>query len=284
MIKIDLLITKGNEKIKLSDLGLLIHDVEADSPSLDVDFRSVRGRNGRIFSGAQFISKSIKVTGTFVVSSLLLYEQLKDRLNALIVDSNPYFITKMIPVSDDLYGYEMPGQTTEDLDLLGVKHEAYHYRYKVVSPDGIEANFQGKYEGGLLFKFSVDFITAELPFGETIPKTVVVNGNSIPYKGTAVNSQLEYPWFLKLTAAAEQSGTFTVKIQNRTFKYSSQTKIVAGDVFILKGIETTKNSKNVNNYTNYEHLELQPTISNANSFETTFNGKIELVNFIEFYK
>lgn len=283
MIAIDLLIQKRNEEIKLSDLGLLVQDIESTSPGLEVDFRSVKNRSGRIISGTRFSSKTVEVTGTFVASSLFQYEKLKDEVNALILDEEAYFITKMFPVENDLYSFQTPGESTDDLDLMSIEHEPYFYRYKVTSTSGIETSFQGKSDAGMLFRFSMEFITAELPFGETVPENVTVNGN-IPYKGTAKNSQLEFPWTLRLTSTVEQSGTFFAQLQGRLFEHASQTLIKAGDVFLLKGIETRKNGINVNHYTNQEHFILYPTTSGINDFETSFVGKVEILNFVEFYK
>ena len=284
MIKIDLLFTKGNEEVRLSELGLQVNDVEATSPSLDVDFRTIKNRSGRISAGTQFIEKNINVTGTFYASGILLYEELLDQLNALLVDEDAYYITKMIPKNRDLYGYEEPSTTTGDINLLAIPHTPYKYRYKVFCEHGIEPSFLGSSAAGLLFRFSIYFTTAELPFGETDAKNITVTGSTIDYKGTAKNSQLEHPWILRMTADSIQPGTFTVKIQDRVFRHTSETSLAIGDIFLLKGIETTKNKKNVNAFTNYENFELQPTISKKNTFETTFKGKIELLNFKEFYK
>lgn len=281
---IDLLVTKKKEEIRLSDWGLLVKDVETSSPVLEVDFRTVKGRNGRIPSNRQFSSKVISAAGTFVVGSLLKYEELKDRLNALLVDEDPYYITKMLPTEEDLYEFELPGEKEDDLDLLAIPHEPYHYRYKVLLTDGVNLTFLGRHSQGLLFRFIFRFVTVELPFGETIPRDITVSGSTIPYQGTALNSQLEYPWQLRLTATAVQPGPFTITIEGKTFQHTGQTPLEVGDVFLLKGIETLKNGVNINHATNYQHFEFLPTPTKKNDFSTTFVGTVEIINFVEFYK
>lgn len=281
---IDLLITKETEEVALSERGWLVNDVDVSSASLQADFRNVKGRNGRILSSARFINKNIKVTGTYVASSLFASEQLKDEINRIVVDDEPYYITQLLPLVDDLYNFEKPGESDRDIDLINVPHSRYHYRFKVLCDGGVVTTFLGKSNQGLLFRFSIDFTTAELPFGETTPRNIAVDGGFIKYEGTAKNSQLEYPWQLKLTATESQPGTFTVTIGDRTFEHTSEAGINTGDVFILKGIETTKNGENINEYTNYEHFELVPSTNKQNVFETTFVGEVELIDFVEFYK
>lgn len=279
-----MLITKEDMEVKLSDLNIQVKDVEESSSGLEIDARVVKGRSGKVHSGSRFTEKLIRVTGDFYVSDLLSYEEKKDYMNGLLIDSEPYFITKLIPETSELYDFEMPGQSSEDINLMDIPHEPYHYRYKVMNRYGLEPVFQGKSSKGLLFRYTLEFETAEMPFGETVPIDVMVAGNYITYRGTAKNSQLEYPWEVVLTATETQSGSFSVTIGNRTFEHNSQTEIQPGDVFVLKGVETLKNGNNVNNYTNYEHFELKPSLDNRVPFDTTFIGDVEVMNFVEFYK
>lgn len=284
MINIDLLVTKGNEETKLSDFGLLVQDIESSSPNLSVERRLVKNRSGTIIAGSQFTDKTIRVTGSFYASNLLHYENIVENVNGLLVNLEPFYITKMIPSDSELYGFELPGQSTSDLNLFDVQHERYKYRYKVFADGSLDFLFIGKSDKGLLFKFTFYFITAEMPFGESIPKTLAVNGSYVPYEGSAHNSQLEYPWTVRLVADRQQSGTFTIQIGNRTFSHTSQTPIQSGDVFLIKGIETTKNGTNVNNFTNREHFILEPQANGRIPFDTSFEGTVEINNFVEFYK
>lgn len=284
MVTIDLLITKDNQEVKLSDFGLLTRDIDESSPSLTADRRTVKNRSGVISAGTQFVEKTVRVVGVFYASSLSSFEQTKEELNALLVDLNPYYITKMLPVNEGLYGFELPGEATGDVDLLEAEHEELKYRWKVYTNGNLAFDFVGRSRRGLLFRFTFNFITAELPFGETEPRTFEITDNFIEYTGTAHNSQLEYPWTLRLIADSEQSGSFSVQIGNRIFEYNSQTDLEVGDEFLLKGVETTKNRVNVNNYTNREHFVLEPQLNNRILFETDFSGTIEILNFVEFYK
>nr|WP_249274512.1 phage tail protein [Enterococcus sp. 9E7_DIV0242]OTP13444.1 hypothetical protein A5888_002922 [Enterococcus sp. 9E7_DIV0242] len=196
----------------------------------------------------------------------------------------PFYITKMYPEENFLYEFERPGEKLSDFDLFDIPHIPYKYRYKVTINGSINYSFLGKSTAGLLFNFNVSFTTAEMPFGQTVPVDKVITKNFIEYKGSAMCSQLEYPWYLKLTSNQEQTGSFTVKIGDRTFLYTASAKIKEGDILLLKGVENTLNGVNVNNHTNYEHFELLPSEENRNAFSTTFIGTVQLINFTEFYK
>lgn len=282
MVNIDLLITKKRTKLKLSELGVVVTDVIDHSPSLSTDIRSVKGRNGGIFNGATHTSKTIDVEGHYTVGSITESDKLKDELNGLLADSRPFFITKMLPEDEELYAFEIPGETTGDIDLLNAPHVENHYRWKVLLISDFKEHFRGATAGGLTFDFSVSFKTVEMPYGETVPKDLTISG-SIPYNGTAVNSQLDYPWTLELKANTTQSGTFEVTIGGKTYRHESQTPINSGDVFEISGIATYLNHSNVTHRTNYEYFELDPINGNRIPFSTTFIGQAIIKQFKELY-
>jgi hypothetical protein len=279
VVKIDLLIEQNNETYKLSDLGLSVSDIEESSPSLEVAYRSVTNRSGRTRSNSRFGVKTIRVVGKVYADSLFEYEELKDELNARLVTKEPYYITKMLPVNEEFYDFELPGEDTGDIDLLEMEHEAYKYRYNVILANH-SLDFRGRSNRGLLFDFEMNFETDGLPFGESKIRNVTVT-NEIPYDGTATNSQLESPWFVRLTATQNQQGDFYFRIGNRTFEHTSLTQIQAGDVFELRGVETRLNDSNINEYTNYEHFELS---KEHNQIDTNFVGTIEVIGLKDFYK
>lgn len=282
MVTIDLLITKKRTKLKLSELGVVVTDVIDHSPSLSTDIRSVKGRNGGIFNGATHTSKTIDVEGHYTVGSITESDKLKDELNGLLADSRPFFITKMLPEDEELYAFEVPGETTGDIDLLNAPHVENHYRWKVLLISDFKEHFRGATAGGLTFDFSVSFKTVEMPYGETVPKDLTISG-SIPYNGTAVNSQLDYPWTLELKASASQPGTFEVTIGGKTYRHESQTSINSGDVFEISGIATYLNHSNVTHRTNYEYFELDPINGSRIPFNTTFKGQAIIKQFKELY-
>lgn len=284
VIDIDLIITKNNEDITLSDLGIFVQDVEYGSVQMEPNRRVVKGRSGVLHAGGRYASKPIWATGKIYASSLFKYQNLIDHVNGILIDTEPYYITQLLPTEDSLYDYENPGDSNGELDLLNIPHSKYDYRFKVISETGMETTFLGKSDAGLLFSFSIDFITAELPFGETVPKNIELTSNTFKYNGTAPNSQLEYPWELRLTADKTQPGNFIVELDGRLFEYDSDAEIKAGDVFKLKGIETLKNEENVTHYTNYEYFVLTPTLNGLNTLETNFEGTIKIINYVELYK
>lgn len=276
---IDLLITKSNEEFKLSNLGLDVKDIEESSPNLDVNYRTVTNRSGRTRSSSQFVVKTIRVVGSFYTSNLFDYEELKDTLNEKLVDQEAYYITKMLPINDGFYKFELPGETSGDIEPLEVEHKEYKYRYNVILKDH-SIDFRGRSNRGLLFDFTINFETDALPFGESEPRNITVT-NEIPYDGTADNSQLESPWFLRLTATQSQKGDFYFNLNGRTFEHNSLTQIQNDDVFELRGVETRLNHSNINEYTNYEHFILT---KGTNNIDTDFIGTIEIVDLKDFYK
>lgn len=281
----DLLIEReGGRQMKLSEFGVVVHDIEASSPSLKTDRREIRSRSGVVLSSSQFVDKTIKVDGYLYASTMLEYETVKDQLNSWLVTLRPLFITKLLPETDALYAYERPGEHSGDLSFLDVAHVPYKYGYEVLINGGLLFSFLGQSKRGLLFKFHCEFITASLPFGQTRAKTLAVSGHRIPYLGTAEASQIEHPWVLELVANGSQSGTFSVQIGQRVFEHKSQTGLNAGDRFVIKGYETLKNDRNVNHFTNSEHFVLYDDGNGGVDVSTNFQGSMSIKNYVEFYK
>lgn len=275
----DLLIEKDNERLKLSELGLTVVDVEDSSPSIILDRRTVTNRSGVVLSGGQYGDKTISARGHFVVADVSMYEQLKTELNGLLVDIEPYYINRLIQSGSILYEFEIPGEKTGDIDFHSIEHIEQKYRYFVTNNGPLSFSFIGKSDEGLHFEFTFEFITARLPFGETVPYDRMVSGN-FTYEGTAKNSQLEYPWLLELTSYGG-SGQFFVEMNGRRFEFNRQTPLQSGDVIRISGIETRQNQANVNHYTNNEHFILKP---GQNTLTTNFNGTMTIIDYVELYK
>lgn len=278
----DLLITKGTTSVKLSDYGFYNIDIDDSAPEISFDKRSVAGRNGTVFGGATFTAKVIKATGRVAVANVQGFLSMKDDIFGLLLDDEPFYITKMYPDSIDFYDYQVPGQTAGDLDLVNQPHTAWHYRWKVTASEPI-FSFVGNSGQGLKYDFSVVFTTAEMPYGETEAKDITLSGGSFAYAGTAKLSQLEVPFVIEMTSTGNQSG-FYLEIGDCRFTYSQTGDINAGDVFKITGIETTKNLANVNARTNYAYFVIKPSPTKKVSYKTNFNGTIKILNFKELYK
>lgn len=278
----DLLITKGTTSVKLSDYSFYNINIDDSAPEISLDKRSVAGRNGTVFGGATFTAKVIKVTGRVAVANVQEFLSLKDDIFGLLLDDEPFYITKMYPNNADFYDYQVPGQTAGDLDFVNQPHTAWHYRWKVTASEPI-FSFVGNSGQGLKYDFSVVFTTAEMPYGETEAKDVTLSGGSFAYAGTAKLSQLEVPFVIEMTSTGNQSG-FYLEIGDNRFTYSQTGDINAGDVFKITGIETTKNLANVNARTNYAYFVIKPSPTKKVSYKTDFNGTIKILNFKELYK
>lgn len=278
----DLLITKGTTSVKLSDYSFYNINIDDSAPEISLDKRSVAGRNGTVFGGATFTAKVIKVTGRVAVANVQGFLSMKDDIFGLLLDDEPFYITKMYPNNADFYDYQVPGQTAGDLDFVNQPHTAWHYRWKVTASEPI-FSFVGNSGQGLKYDFSVVFTTAEMPYGETEAKDITLSGGSFAYAGTAKLSQLEVPFVIEMTSTGNQSG-FYLEIGDNRFTYSQTGDINAGDVFKITGIETTKNLANVNARTNYAYFVIKPSPTKKVSYKTNFNGTIKILNFKELYK
>lgn len=276
----DLLVEKDGLEVRLSQLGLRVDTIHDTPPNLALDKRIIRGRSGSVLVNSQFESKVITVTGRLRADSLYEFEHLKEDLKGLLVDSKPFNITKMLPDVEDLYDFELPGTNTFDLDLQKKTFISWHYRWKVTVSDDLQFSFRGRTTQYLLYDFEFTFVTAELPFGESESEDIIIRDGIIPYQGNANISQLEWPFVVELTAGVTQTNV-ALTINNRRFEYEHSVTLKTGDVMLIKGIETTLNGINVNNRTNYEHFEL---IYGNNTYETTFQGMIKILNFKQFYK
>lgn len=279
----DLLVQKSDQSFKFSEIGLRIIDIDDSSSSLDVDSRTVKGRSGKIFAGSRFGTKKIKVSGRFTVPSIQLFMDKKDIVNGLLVDSEPFYITKMYPTNENIYDFELPGKKSGDLDLLNQPHTAWKYRWKVHITSEPDYNFIGKTSLGLKYNFTMTFETSELPFGETIPKTASSVGGNLSYAGTAPFSQLEYPWTVELTSSGGQS-SFYLEVDGRRWTYQHSAPLNSGDVIVMSGIATTLNKINVTARTNHEYFILKPKITKSIKVNTDFLGTIKFLNFMELYK
>lgn len=284
----DLLIEKDGQIRRLSDLGLYNITVDDSSPAVDISTRTVKGRNGRIFDGLTYTEKTIEVKARLTVPTMEDFFDKKDELNRYVLGDDGFYITKMRPTQDHFYGFELPGKTTGELNLRTIPHRVWKYRYKVVNNGSVEYEFIGKSSAGLKYNVSFGFVTAELPYGETIPKNITLSADTFDYEGTAILSQLEVPFIVELTANDQQTNFFLI-IDGRRFTYQhAETPIRSGQKLLLRGIETVladgTNETNVNNRTNFEYFVIRPKINGKISWLTNFRGTIKIIGFKELYK
>ena len=284
----DLLIEKDGQARRLSELGLYNIAVDDSSPAVDIATRTVKGRNGRIFDGLTYTEKTIEVKARLTVPTMEAFFDKKDELNRYVLGDDGFYITKMHPERDDLYEFELAGQTTGELNLGTIPHRAWKYRYKVVNNGSVEYEFIGKSSVGLKYNVSFGFATSELPYGETVPKDITLTTNTFDYAGTATLSQLEVPFVIELTANAQQTNFF-LEIDGRRFTYNHvQTPIQPGDKLKLKGIETQlftgSTGNNVNNRTNFEYFVIKPKANKKIPWSSNFKGTIKIIGFKELYR
>lgn len=278
----DLLIERGEYKKRLSEYGLYALIVSETSPTISLSQREVSGRNGFIYDGATLTQKIVKISGRICCSDTKEFLKKKDELNGLLFTVEPFYITKMYPVTDDFYHFELPGTVSGELDFVNIEHKPWHYRYKVVVNEGLEFSFLGKSQAGLKYDCTFSFVTAELPFGETHEKNVSLSHGSFSYQGTAPVSQLELPFAVELISNGGQT-SFYLEINNRRFTYEHAVVDKKGDRYLISGIGTTLNDVDVTNRTNYEYFVVDKNKDNLVFYQTNFEGSIQLVHFKEFF-
>ena len=282
----DLYIEKDGLKTRMSSLGVLVQDIQVSNAAVESNRKRINGKNGNLFMGATHTEKKISVVGKYYVSDELQDELMKDRLNGIFADTEPYFITRMYSTGT-IYEFERPGQKL-GFDLLKPdKQRKYHYRYKVLLDGEIDYSFQGFSDAGLLYEISFTLVTADVPYGMTEPDTIELAGKGgfIEYKGTARCSQLEWPWAVQVIANSSPGTKFTVTIGDRTLSYEGKKSIVSGDIFLLEGSSFTLNGLNINDQTNLEYFVLEPSERGFISYNTSMNSaSIQLLNKVDFYR
>lgn len=277
----DLLVETNTQTYVLSNLGVFVKDVKASSPSIDISSTSINFKNGKLFSGATYGEKTITVTGSYYVEDAYADQEMQDKLNFLFARVEPFYISQMFR-SGGQYDYERPGENTGSTLDNQQDPLTYHYRYKVLISDNIDYDFQGKSGAGLLTNISLEFKTVDIPYGMTLPEDEILTGaRAIPYSGTADVSQLEWPFYFVLMSTQLQGNSFTFKVGDDVFTYTSDVAIKQGDVFELKGTSFLLNGLNVNDRTNIQYFKLRAQQESV--IETDFIGEVELKNKIAFY-
>jgi len=282
----DLYIEKQALKTRMSSLGVLVQDIKVSNAAVESNRKRINNKNGCLFMGATHTEKKISVTGKYYVPDELQDELMKDRLNGILADTEPFFVTRMYSAGS-MYDFERPGQA-QGFDLFqSEKQRKYHYRYKVLLDGAIDYSFQGFSEAGLLYEISFSLVTADIPFGMTEPETIQLSGKGgfIEYKGTAPCSQLEWPWVVEVTANSSPGIALTVTIGDRTLRYEGKKSITPGDIFRLEGSSFTLNGLNINDQTNLEFFRLEPSEQGFIPYSTSMSSaSIQLLNKVDFYR
>lgn len=282
----DLYIEKDNLSIRMSSLGILVKDIKVSNVNLESTKKKINGKNGNLFLGATYTEKKISVIGNYYVGNELEDELMQDRINGLFVDTVPYYVTRMYSVNNNLYNFERPGEK-KSFDLFRAEDQRlYHYRYKVLLDGEINYEFKGLSAAGLLYEVSFSFVTADIPFGITVPKDDNLTGKvKISYQGTAPCSQLEWPFSIQMIPTEDHIASCYFRIGNRTVSYvDPSNRLKKGDVLLFNGVSTTLNQLNVNDKTNYNYFVLEPNLDGYISYHCDVPSEITLLNKVEFYK
>lgn len=273
----DLLITNGTSSAKLSDKGIVTTDFDESTPSLTPNTLSFKGRNGKLNFGGDYTDKKLSYNGYMQSSNQSDYESKRNWLYQLLGSSTPFYITPIYSDSSQ-YDFERPGESTgSKLGQLGGTES--NKRYYVTLDDTFAPELVGSVNGKQIYKLSISFVTAVLPFGETKPKTATIT-NAIPYAGTVKASQLEVPFYIQLTAK-QTASAISLKIGSRTWTYSGT--VASGDVFKIGGVYNLKNTLSVNDNTNLEYFTLDPSAVGTVAVTCSITATIEIHDYKELY-
>lgn len=271
----DLLVNNGSLNVKLSAKNIVTTDFDESTPSLTPNTLSFKGRNGKLNFGSDYAEKKLTYTGYLTASSQSDYENKRNQLYQLFNSNRPFYITQIYS-DDELYGFERPGQT-KGATIGQTGGTESNKRFYVLLEDTFKPEFQGRIGGKQLYKLSISFVTAELPFGESKSKTATVT-DKITYQGTVPASQLEVPFYVQVTAN-EVATNLSLQIGDHTWTYRGP--VAVGDIFKIGGVYNLKNSLNVNDDTNAEYFVLDPF--NGNKVVCSVNATIEIHNYKELY-
>ncbi|MCB7463380.1 phage head spike fiber domain-containing protein [Lactiplantibacillus argentoratensis] len=174
----DLLIEKGDSRTYLSQLKVLVTKFEEGAPAITRNSTQIQGRNGNVDFGGWHTSKEIEVEGFYRADDLDEETILRERLYALLSDTDGFYITEMRgELTPD---FERPGENEGNLyEQLTTRPS--HKRFFVYAKS-IEPELQGNIGGAVLYKLTMTFTTMKLPYGESVPRDLDVKPN-VPYYG-----------------------------------------------------------------------------------------------------
>ncbi|MBF0699681.1 phage tail domain-containing protein [Streptococcus danieliae] len=277
----DLEINQRGRVSTLSQFGIYNIEIQESSPELDMETRTVKGRSGRIFDNANFKKKEIEVRGRIKVPSISSFYEKQDFLNGFFLSRTPYFIRKLVPEQDELYRFELPGSSSGDFAEKHREYLPWKYRHEVLVTKEINFSFKGRFTGGLVYDLHIHFETANLPFGQSDPRDVVLSGGKIPYHGTEILSQLEVPFRVEFVSSGGQNA-FYFRLNNHNFMFNQASDLEDGAKITVFGHEVVMNGENANEKGNYEFFELYPFDENV--YQTDFKGRIRILGLVDLFK
>ncbi|AUV59718.1 hypothetical protein [Lactobacillus phage Bassarid] len=171
----DLLVEKGNNKTYLSQLGFLVTSFEEEAPTIARNSTNIQGRSGSVDFGGWHESKKVKLEGFYRAEDQYEEETLKERLFALLSDPEGIYITEMR--GEIGQGFERPGETEGEV-YEHMMTRPSHKRFYVYA-SSIENELQGNVGGTVLYKMSVEFTTLKLPYGESVPRDLLLSNDGV---------------------------------------------------------------------------------------------------------
>lgn len=273
----DIVITSlTGDRYKFSDYGLRVMSFEESPATISRTTKTVDGRNGSLDYGGRHDSKKIKAEIFYSASSMSDDEHMQETMNGILSSLDKYYV-QFINNDKDMYSFERPGETYGETNWN--KGTVSHKRFLVSRSDNNSPEFQGKIGGSLHSTWSFEWETTDLPYGESVPRNVVLtNGNPIVYNGNVNCSQLEQFFYFQIKpTASAQSLTLTVDDQKIVVNYA----VRSGDTIKLTGMDYVVNSTNVNDKTNYGYVILKT--NKPNKFSIDIPAQVTIMNLKDLY-
>lgn len=270
----DLLIEKGDKRTYLSRYKVITTSFEESSPSVKRNNTQIQYRNGNVDFGGWNEDKKIDYVGYYRADDLEDEEYLRERIYALLSDPNGYYITQLKNDNDN--SFERPGETSGDYFDKQVNRPS-HKRFYVYA-SSLESELVGSYGGHVIYKISAKFTTMKLPYGESVPRDLVIDNGIIPYAGTVTCNQLEQGFTIEFTSKSSGSN-LTISLNGIDF--IAPGNVISDDVFKLSGYEYLRNGISIVKATNKAYFKLLPGITNKVS--SSIAGEIKILNFQNLY-
>jgi len=167
------IIRKNGDTFSFEEHGIRIEDFLISSIPIQSEYDSIEGSDRRIDKGATFGERTIKTPFHFEAYDLLDFPLFRDFIFGLILSKESFYIREKRRISNQSYGFEVPGQE-------GIVPSTYENKY--VGGKRYLVRLQNTFDIDQIERFgrgSFTFETTELPFAESTGTTQDIQRDGI---------------------------------------------------------------------------------------------------------
>lgn len=292
----------GKTVISLEHEGFTINDIKISVPEQNNLFEDIEGLNGRFHQGSTHTVTQIDVDVEYNLDFELDFPLLRDKLYGLVSSTEPFYIREKRAREHKVL-FEVPGERTGEM-VKGASEYATGKQYLVLRDGSSTIEKIAMVGSG-----TITFVTAALPYAESIYTTKEIDVNGVTYDGKwsygmgllmeesdrdtwdythttspfviyNAGDMLIDDWrmyrIIKITLGA---GTSQLKVYDETGNYLQIDRYMyAGDVITLTGPYVYLNGINILNSTNGYYPVIfkgrnTMKIEGVSSFTTEFDFK-----------